>query len=379
MRVLHLISSSGMYGAEAVIMQLCAGMSSAQYGTGLLSVFSHAGQPVPELHTIATGAGVDSDLLMCQGQLDLGVPQALRERVEQSAVDVVHAHGYKADIYAHLAFRGRKTRPALVSTCHTWYDNDIAVRLYGMADRWVLRSFDKVVAVSAEVQRRLLKAGVAPHNLHLIRNGIALISPMERGRLGLPEAHGPTVRIGLVGRLAPEKGVDVFLQAVAHLPSSLNLEFVVAGEGPERAALEALQRQLDLQNPFAFLGGVRDMQTFYESLDVLVSASRQEGLPMALLEGMGAGLPVVATRVGEVPHVVVEGETGLLVAANDPSALATALNQLVRDPALRRQLGQGGRKRVEDAFSAARMTRDYVSVYNKAMADRAAAFSGRAA
>ncbi len=376
MRVLHLISSGGMYGAEAVILQLSAEMEASQQGNNLLSVFSHAGHPVPDLHVAAMRAGVASELLTCRGQLDFAVPRVIRRMTERLEVDIVHAHGYKADIYAYLAFRGNR-RPALVSTCHTWYDNDLAVGIYGAIDRRVLRHFDEVVAVSAEVQTRLLRAGVSAEKVRLIRNGVSLPPPaVDEG----PKTGAGVVedlRVGLVGRLAPEKGVDIFLEAVSRLaPNYPKVEFVVAGDGPERAELAALLDKLNLHDHATLLGQQTDMPAFYRSLDVMVSASRQEGLPMALLEGMAHSLPIVATAVGEVPQVVVNGGTGFLVEPGSPEALARSIETLLHNEGLRERFGQAGRQRVLEVFSAQRMTADYVAVYRRALAHRSISKQG---
>ncbi len=357
-----------MYGAEAVILQLSAQMKS-HLGTSLLGVFAHAGQPGPELHTAAVRVGIPSELIFCRGQLDLAVPASIRALVDRSCVDVVHTHGYKADIYTYLAFRGRK-RPALVSTCHTWYDNDLAVRFYGAADRWVLRGFDEVIAVSAEVRNRLLRAGVRKEKVHLIRNGVTVPTSLPCTAVDCNEPS-TQVRVGLVGRLAPEKGVDLFLRAVAQLiERHPEAEFVVAGDGPERAKLTALLHELGLQDRVTLLGQQEDMAAFYGSLDLLVSASRQEGLPMALLEGMAAGLAVIATAVGEVPQLVQDGRTGLLVNPESPPAIAEAIETLLNDIELRKQYGLAGRQRVVDLFSADRMATDYMTIYRKAKSNR---------
>ncbi len=377
MRVLHLISSGGMYGAEAVILNLSQQLNRAGSDASFLGVFEHAGLPVPMLHEVAVRSGVPSTLLPCRGQMDRSMFRALRKHVELTGADVIHAHGYKADIYAFLALRGSH-RPALVSTCHTWYDNDLAVRVYGAADRWVLRSFDQVVAVSAEVHSRLLGAGVAPAKVHLIRNGISLTpfqnAPQTRAaRI----ATTSSLRVGLVGRLAPEKGVDIFLGAVARIANRFpDAHFVVAGDGPDRELLEAQIASLGLQGRAELLGPQTDMPAIYASLDVLVSASRQEGLPMALLEGMASGLPLIATRAGAVPEIVVEGETGLLVNVNDPVALADAIERVLTDREQCERFGSAGRQRVLDQFSAQRMASEYLKVYRAALEARGTASAG---
>ncbi len=374
MRVLHLISSGGMYGAEAVILNLSRELNAGEQHASSLGVFAHAGQPVPALHEVAARAGVASQLLPCKGQLDLAVLRAIRDEVDRVGADVVHAHGYKADIYAYLALRGAQ-RPALVSTCHTWYDNDLAVRVYGAADRWVLRSFDQVVAVSAEVRDRLLGAGVRGDKVHLIRNGISIAS-LENTVLTREHraSSGGGLRVGLVGRLAPEKGVDLFLRAAARLVDLFpEVTFVVAGDGPDRAALDGLLVELGLVGKAELAGPQTDMPEFYASLDLLVSASRQEGLPMALLEGMASGLAVVATRVGAVPEVVLNGQTGFLVEPGDPDRLAAGMERLLADSELRESFGLAGRRRIVEQFSAQRMAADYLSVYTQALSTRASA------
>jgi glycosyltransferase involved in cell wall biosynthesis len=110
------------------------------------------------------------------------------------------------------------------------------------------------------------------------------------------------------------------------------------------------------------------MPALYASLDIMVSASRREGLPIAILEGMASRLPLVATAVGEVPTVIQDGRTGVLVPAEDPELLAAAIIELLRDPAKRERLGSAARQLVEDEFSAERMTADYLRVYEDAIA-----------
>jgi glycosyltransferase involved in cell wall biosynthesis len=175
-----------------------------------------------------------------------------------------------------------------------------------------------------------------------------------------------------VGRLSVEKGVDIFLHAAArvfaHCPDT---KFVVAGDGPDRAELDTLIDKLGIRDNVRMLGRWDDMPALYASLDIMVSASRREGLPIAILEGMASRLPLVATAVGEVPTVIRDGCTGLLVPAEDPELLATAIIELLLDPAKRKQLGSAARQLVEDDFSAERMTADYLRVYEEAAATKA--------
>jgi glycosyltransferase involved in cell wall biosynthesis len=363
MKVLHIISSGGMYGAEAVILNMSRMLIEASHGS-VVGVFSNSSNPNLQLHEAATKEGLESHLIPCSGQLDRSAIATIRELAIRAGADVVHAHGFKADIYVYLALRGRGI--PFVSTCHTWYDTDLAVKLYGKVDRLVLRGFARVVAVSDEVRQRLLKAGVRDEKIRMVRNGIDL-RPFD-GAIPSLLGDGSVLLVGLVGRLAWEKGVDVFLSAAARVVGEFpSVKFVVVGEGPDREKLERTIDELQIRGSVAMLGRRDDMPGVYASLDIMVSSSRQEGLPMAILEGMASGLPLVASSVGEVPTVVVDGVTGLLVPAEDVERLAAAILELLRDGAKRERFGAAARKLIEEEYSAERMTADYLRVYDEAI------------
>jgi glycosyltransferase involved in cell wall biosynthesis len=368
-KILHIISSGGMYGAEAVILNLSRTLNETSHSS-VLGVFSNSANPNLQLHEAATKDHIESHLIPCKGQIDRTVVTSIRDLASRTNADIVHAHGYKADIYTYIALR-RSSIP-LVSTCHTWYDNDLFVSLYGMADRMVLRSFAAVVSVSDEVKLRLLKAGVREDKIHLVQNGID-IRLFDNAAPSLLEnsttAHPPIV--GLIGRLANEKGVDIFLRAAARVLVELpSTEFVVVGEGPDREKLESLIDELKIRESVSILGRRDDMPSVYASLEIMVSASRQEGLPIAILEGMASGRPIIATAVGAVPTVVLDGRTGVLLPPEKVEALASSIANLLRDPSRRVSLGVAARKLVEEKFSAERMTTDYLHVYEEAVATR---------
>jgi glycosyltransferase involved in cell wall biosynthesis len=319
---------------------------------------------------VAAKEGIESHLISCKGQIDRTVFASIRDLATRTNADLVHAHGYKADIYSYFALRNSGI--PLVSTCHTWYDNNPLVTLYGIADRLMLRNYAAVVAVSNEVKQRLLKAGVREDKIHLVRNGIDL-RPFDKATPSLSntvsEDRSPIV--GLIGRLSIEKGVDIFLQAAARVLVEVpSTKFVVVGEGPDRDKLESLIDELKIRQSVSMLGQRDDMPSVYASLDIMVSASRQEGLPMAVLEGMASGLPLIATPVGDVPTVVNDGRTGVMVPPENAALLASAIVTLLRNPAQRERLGAAARKLIEDEFSANRMTADYLRVYEKAASRR---------
>ena len=367
MKILHIISSGGMYGAEAVILNLSRALNESSHSS-VLGVFSNSSNPNLQLHEAALREGVESHLISCSGQFDRRVTAQIRDLVVRTRADVVHAHGYKADVYVYFALRGTKT--PFVSTCHNWIKDGLLVSLYGITDRFVLRNYSGVIAVSDEVKTRLLNAGVRLEKIHLIRNGIDL-----RPFGGATPSHlaardqGEVITMGWVGRLSSEKGPDIFVRAAARvLAEHSSTKFVMTGDGPDLAILTTLINELNIGGSVSMIGRREDMPAVYASLDVMVSSSRQEGLPMAILEGMASGLPLVATSVGDVPVVVIDGRTGILVPSEDVELLAAAMVKLLNEPALRESLGIAARKLIEEEFSSNRMAADYLRVYKDVVA-----------
>jgi glycosyltransferase involved in cell wall biosynthesis len=241
---------------------------------------------------------------------------------------------------------------------------------YGVVDRLILHRYGRVVAVSEGVRQYLLKMGVRERKISIIQNGIDL-RPFDRVSAVVKDELGWRAYplVGLVGRLSIEKGVDIFVAAAARVLAQLpEVKFVVAGDGPDRAKLDALISELGIGVNLHMLGRRDDMPSVYASLDVMVSASRREGLPMAILEGMASRLPLIATAVGAVPTVIQDGRTGVLVPTEDPGLLAAAIIELLRDPAKRERFGSAARLLVEGEYSAGRMTADYLRVYEDAIA-----------
>jgi glycosyltransferase involved in cell wall biosynthesis len=365
-KILHLISSGGMYGAEAVILNLLRTLQEGPHRS-VLGVFLNSPHPNTQLYDAATAAGIECHTIACKGRIDRSAFEAIRGLVRTVNADVVHAHGYKADVYAYLAL---KKEGKLISTCHTWHDTDLSDRIYGAIDRRVLRNYRGVVAVSEEVKVRLLKAGVPPEKVRYIRNGIDHRAidrnrPEHRNSDALHREDRPLL-VGLACRLAREKGVDLFVQmagrVLAELPTT---RFVIAGDGPDRPMLEALVKNLRMEASVDLLGRCNDMPGFLASLDLLVSSSRSEGLPIVLLEAMASRLPVVATAVGAVPSVVRDGLTGVLVPPNDVATLTGGVVRMLRSEALRRQFGEAGRLLIAQEFSAERMTAEYLNLYQQ--------------
>ncbi|HOK45405.1 MAG TPA: glycosyltransferase family 4 protein [Bryobacteraceae bacterium] len=362
--VLHLISSSGFYGAENMLLTLAKAQRCLGW-RAVVGVFENSGRPGGEMAVHARRAGLEVESVPCNGRIDLSVVGRLRKLIHGLDISVLHTHGYKADLYGYAAARGFPVR--LISTCHNWTNETRALRLYASLDRWILARFPLVAAVSPRVAGALRRAGVPANRLRLIANGI----DVERFRLASGDLRGELARgggpvIGMAGRLVPSKGFDdVIAVAPEVLSRAPGATFALLGDGPHRAALEMLASKTNVANTFVFLGRRDDSERFYASIDIFVLPSYNEGMPMTVLEAMAAGKPVIATRTGSIPNIVRHGETGLLYSPGDRKALAAALAELATDPGLARLMGTKGQEVAVREHSAEAMARQYLGAYEE--------------
>jgi len=221
----------------------------------------------------------------------------------------------------------------------------------------VARMANRFVGVSDFVSGKIRQQLRVPASrIRTIYNGV---SPALPG--GEPPPSPPDLILG-IGRLAPEKGFDLLIEALVGVP---DYRLVVAGDGPERARLEQLVRARGLDDRVEFAGWVEGAWTDRWCPRLVAVPSRFEGMPLVILEAMQAGIPVVATRVGGVPEVVIDGSTGLLVDPGDPAALATALRELLDDPRRCEEMGTAAERRLRDHFTAERMISSYEALYQE--------------
>jgi glycosyltransferase involved in cell wall biosynthesis len=271
--------------------------------------------------------------------------------------DVVHANSSKAGILARTAALLTRV-PVRIFTVHGWAfsaHDGARSRFYLWADRLMSPLTTTIICVS-ETE---LRAGLAAKTCRearsvVIYNGVAAAAARAE-----PVDSAPP-RILSVGRLRAPKDVVTLVRALALLERG-SFSAAIVGDGPDAAKITP-------GAPVELLGTRRDVAELLAASDVFVLSSRSEGLPMSILEAMAAGLPVVASAVGGVPELVVDGETGLLVPPGDPAALASALSRLVADPDLRRRLGAAGRERAEKRFSLHRFREEHVQLYERLLA-----------
>ncbi|MFH1732885.1 MAG: glycosyltransferase family 4 protein [Planctomycetota bacterium] len=291
---------------------------------------------------------------------DLAALRRLVRLMRREKYDVVHAHSSKAGFLGRLAAR-RAGIERVFYTPHAFAFQ------CGGAVGWMYRQLERIgaifggaiVAVSESERELVLKAGIVrPGRVRVIRNAIEappLPTPEDgrqaREKLGLPQG-APVV--GSVGRLAPQKGLGYLVRAAAHVCGERDgVRFVLIGGGPLEPRLRGLAERLGIAHRVVFAGHRDDAADLYAAMDIYVQASLWEGLPYALLDAMGRGLPAVATDLPGNSDVVKGGATGLLVAPRDPAALAGAILDLLDNGEERRELGDAARDLVLREHNAA--------------------------
>jgi glycosyltransferase involved in cell wall biosynthesis len=354
LRIAHVLSSFGMGGQERVALDLAVGQRALGHEVQAISLAAEEGPLALEFQE----AGVATHTVAKRDGFDVTLFWRLARHLMRSRIDIVHTHNPQPLIYGAPA--ARLARAGAVHTKHG-ANPDGGRRLF--LRRAAARLTGAYVAVSqttAEVARK--NREVPEAKLYTIENGIDLsrFAPDAKARaavrteLSIPQDAEVA---GTVGRLAPEKDQALFIRAMQPTLSEKR-QLIIIGDGPERAALEALA------GPYVhLLGARRDTPRLYAALDVFVLSSKTEGLPLVIPEAMAAGLPVVSTAVGGIPTVVREGETGLLTPAGDAAALGAALERLFGDRALAASCGRKGREQSLARYSRERMVRDYLALY----------------
>lgn len=367
--VFHLRSSGAVLGAERVIAELCHTLPAYGY-SGVIGVFADPREPEPAFARYARDQGLRVATIHCRGRVDRGAVRSLRTLLGETAASVLHCHGYKEDIYGALVGRAVPR----VATNHLWKRTTAALRVYAAVDAFVLRRFDHIVAVSRPIADEMAQCRLDPSRITVIPNGIRLDSLVARNDAGrrelLAELRVPesAVVVTVVASLTPEKGHAVLLDALSILGTvERRLVVLFVGDGPCRTDLEKRASALAERADVRLLGTRSDVTRILGGSDVFVLPSYAEGLPMALLEAMGSGLAVVGTTVGEVPRVVDDGRSGRLVPPGDPRGLAAALETLVRDDTMRRELGRAARDVVRTSFSSEAMAASYAKVYDSVL------------
>jgi glycosyltransferase involved in cell wall biosynthesis len=307
-----------------------------------------------------------------RGPLDWRVVPAMFHLCRQHKVDIWHAHDYKSNVLGLLLRRRHPMR--LVTTVHGWVEYTLRTQVYYLVDRWSLPRYEKVICVSEDLLQKARSCGARESCSVLIENAIDTLQYQRtlsllaaKQRLNWPAAR---YLVGAAGRLSPEKAFDTLIRAIQEIvKEGTDVGLVIAGDGPERAALESLIKQCGLEDRVRLAGFQSDLRPLYEAMDLFVVSSLREGLPNVLLEAMAMEVPVVATQIAGIPRVITDGENGLLVPAGNVAALVDALRRSLTSAELRSRLAAAAAHTISQRYSFAVRMRKIVAQYDELLAD----------
>jgi glycosyltransferase involved in cell wall biosynthesis len=358
-RIALALESSGPGGAEQMVLRLAGALRES--GRDAVIVTLRPGWMTER----ADAAGLRCAVLPQRAGLDPGWIPRFARWLRRERIELLHTHEFAMNAYGGLA--ALLARVPSVATIHGrhWVSDRLRRRLIY---RLLAAGGMPIVAVAEDLAAFLTQAGLPRGAIRVIQNGIPVPErPMwpatperraeSRRRLGIP-TDGPL--LVAVGNLYPVKDHATLLRAAAPIDAA---RVAIAGRGEEERRLRDLADELELVDRLHLLGLRDDVGEVLAAADLFVHPSLSEGLPLAILEAMAAGLPIVATRVGGVPRALDDGRAGLLVPPGDPPALEAALRALLQQPTRAADLGRAAHARARSAYSLAAMTDRYVEIY----------------
>lgn len=341
-RPLSLIDTGLIAGAGKAIMQLYGHpkLNALDY---LIGNFDYGGRISTEFNDTVAAQGYNLKLFTQRFGLDPAPIRQVMATMREGGYNVIESHGYKGHIIGFCC--SRFAGIPWLAVAHGWTAENWKIEVYNALERFLLKRADVAVAVSPPLYDTLQALrGTKP--THLVYNAIDLQTPVVN------PVSPERLTLGVIGRFSPEKGQDVMLDALpAVLAANPQVHLRIIGDGQERPALEAQAQRLGVADAVTFTGWRSDMPEQYAQLDALVLSSRSEGLPFAVLEAMSYGLPVIATRVGAIDHVITDTDTGWIVPANDVAGLAKGINLALEDLDELRRVGTAGRDSLHPKFS----------------------------
>ncbi|MBU0701366.1 glycosyltransferase family 4 protein [bacterium] len=296
-----------------------------------------------------------------KGKIDIKSINYINHLIKKHNIDILHAHDYKTNVLGWFLSK-MNNKVVLLTTAHGWVDvrvSQMKHKFYNWLDFQVIKRFHKVIAVCASNKNKLIKRRVSEDKITIIYNAIDIDEWKKyesgeniRNELSLNE---DTPLIGAIGRIAPEKGLDILIEAaVLVIKEVAEARFLIAGKGDgeeDENRLKSYAKQLGIEKNVMFLGYRSDTKNIYNSIDVFALPSLTEGLANTLLESQAMEIPVVATDVGGNGEVITNGINGFLLQPQDASALAEKIIYLLKNKEIAREMGRQGRKIICERFS----------------------------
>jgi len=366
-RVMIIIAARSLTGPAKGVFQLLTHVDANEAVCHLFAFRSNGREPSLFLDA-ARASNIQVTLLNQQGKSYLSLMRQAADEVRSRHIDIVQTHGFKPSVIGlYLKYR---CRIPWICFMHGTTAENIKVRLYDFINNCSQLFADRVMLV-ARAQRRKIFGGKNRQRVRVLHNAIETGSPVRlSGNGATPDGVTGTGRLVVaVGRLSPEKGFDLLIDAFAEAVSLLpDIRLIIVGDGQERDNLQVLANGHRLAGRIYFAGYTETPGDYMTRADLIVLPSRSEGIPNVALEAMALAKPVVATRVGGTPEVIRHQREGLLVPPEKSAALAAAMVELLENKPLAEKLAANGFERVCRHFSPQRRTARIVDTYHELVA-----------
>lgn len=364
LRVLEFITPAGFYGAERWVLALANNINVEAVECDL--AVSDEGQDLALLDYYPESAGQIHKIPM-KGRFDLSVIRGLCDIIRDRKIDVIHTHGYKSDILGLVV--AKRTGIACVSTPHG-FSGKVSLKLatFILMGTFTLRYFDAVVPLSEELQSDMRRFKVPESKTRFIRNGVDL-KEIDQALIEIEEQltankNPSEFTIGFIGQMIPRKGIPELLAVFDDLYRRYpQLRLQLVGDGAQRRELEQQAQDLDSRGAIEFLGFRSDRLALLKDFDLFIMTSSLEGIPRCMMEAMAVGIPVVAYDIPGIDQLVTHEKTGLLAPWGNREALKQCCEAVINNPEAAKARAEGARLLVENQYSAARMAKEYQSLF----------------
>lgn len=367
-RVLEFICPTGFYGAERWILALAKNFDSEKIQCDLAITLEKNSQNLELVkHYKAECAGVgDVFEIPMSSRFDINVIKRLVKLIKERDISIIHTHGYKSDILGVIA--AKQAGIKCIITPHGFENSsDIKLRIYIWLGCKAMKFSDKIAPLSRQIIKDLINQGIDEKSIVYIQNGVDLIE-VEATRIdqSLGNQQNDSKIIGFIGQMISRKNVIDILDVFDSLcRRHKNLELHLLGDGDQRNALEAHTSNLACRDKIKFLGFQKDRLKYLKQFDLFVMTSTMEGIPRCLMEAMAMGIPVAAYDIAGIDQLIKNNETGLLAELGDKEALEQNWEKLIFDSHLSENLAARAREFVHNQFSASRMAKEYLQLFNQ--------------
>ncbi|WP_321371083.1 glycosyltransferase family 4 protein [uncultured Desulfuromusa sp.] len=370
-RILHLLDSGGMYGAESVIINLSREMKADHLYEPVVGCIVQCDGTEVDLYNVAHQYGIEAHKIVIHNLFLFRDLPRFSRILKKLRIDLIHSHGYKASVFAFVSTLLFDI--PVMATCHLWFTGKgkrpLKTRLMIGLEKFSYRFFPVVVGVSEDIRNVLFDAGVDPEKLRVVQNGIVMSDYAE---ISAEKHEGLRDELGLqpddffvlnVGRLTEQKAQCHIISAAKRVKEkNKNVKIFIVGDGNLFEALQQQIKSLELKDTVKLLGFRDDITDLLQVADIFILPSLDEGMPIALLEAVASRVPVITTPVGDITKLI-DPDIGGIVGINDVMGLADEITMLIANKQKQKELTTHAWDKLQEQYSSKVMYAQYDNIY----------------